>query len=482
MTRAKRQESQPPPVVESNPEVEAALLGTMLIDQRSIDIALGAKLSAKDFTKPAHSHIYAAIVEIYETGGNAHPLTVATKLRRMGLLREAGGDDYLDALFDADPPFEAARQFVNEVKECSLKNQHMAALAEWQTLVNDPTIDSSDVLARLERLTYQLAGGQDIGTGRLAPMSEIYPEFLEHLKRLQEREHKMTGTPTGMRELDEMLLGLQPQSLVIVGARPSMGKTAFALRLACHAAFEENCPVLFFSLEMGASELTQRMLAFEANVDSNVLKGGRKIDAGELARVEDAGKRFAQSPLYIFDNPNVTLPTIRSMCQQVRARAGDIGLVVIDYIQLIQGTSRTENRQQEVSSISRGLKILARELNAPVVAVSQLSRNLEARTDKRPMLADLRESGSLEQDADVVLFLYRDVVYNPKTEDKFIGEVIVAKHRNGPVGTIRLAWLPEYSAFTDLAGQSEAPTDTGVMIPAMAQHPSLDRDDEEEPF
>jgi replicative DNA helicase len=276
--------------------------------------------------------------------------------------------------------------------------------------------------------------------------------------------------------------------------------TAFGLGLAAYAAFSEKKPTLFFSLEMGYLELIQRMLAFEADVNGQVLKGKRKLTEDEQARVNAANKRFMESPLFIYDNPNVTLPTIRSMCRQVKARTGELGLVVIDYIQLIQGASKSENRQQEVSEISRGLKILARELKTPVVALAQLSRNLESRVDKRPMLADLRESGSLEQDADVVMFLYRDVMYNPASEDKHIGEVIVAKHRNGANGTVRLVFLPEQSAFCDTklpGGEEEAAEGAAQekgsavghhsdgaagndVVPALAGHSSLD--DTEEPF
>ncbi|HJL99733.1 MAG TPA: replicative DNA helicase, partial [Acidimicrobiales bacterium] len=260
----------------------------------------------------------------------------------------------------------------------------------------------------------------------------------------------ITGLPTGYLDFDELLSGLQPSNLVIVGARPSMGKTAFGLGMAANAALEAQRPVLFFSLEMGHLELTQRMLCSDARVDSQRMRNGNLAE-DDWPKITRAVGKLGEAPIWIDDNPNLTVMEIRAKARRLKSRLGDLGLIVVDYLQLMSGRGTAENRQVEVSEMSRGLKILARELDTPIVALSQLSRALESRTDKRPMLADLRESGSIEQDADVVAFIYRDEVYNPESPDIGSAEVIVAKHRNGPTGTVRLAWLSNYTRFANMS-------------------------------
>jgi replicative DNA helicase len=282
------------------------------------------------------------------------------------------------------------------------------------------------------------------------PLRDLLDTSLDRLEHLFMRGDAITGLPTGYLDLDELLSGLQPSTLVVVGARPSVGKTAFALGMAAHAAVEEHKPVLFCSLEMGHLELTQRLLAAEARVDSSKMRNGRLTDA-DWTKISHALGRLSEAPLFIDDNPNLTVMEIRANARRLKSRVGELGMVVIDYLQLMSGRGRAENRQVEVSEMSRGLKILARELETPVVALSQLSRALELRADKRPMLADLRESGSIEQDADVVLFLYRDEVYNPESPDVGTAEVILAKHRNGPTGNVRLAFLGHYTRFANMA-------------------------------
>jgi replicative DNA helicase len=280
-------------------------------------------------------------------------------------------------------------------------------------------------------------------------LKELLTESLERLDHLYGRGETITGVPTGYSELDTLLSGLQPSNLIVVGARPSMGKTAFALGLASHAASSHGVPVLFFSLEMSHLEIAQRVLAAEARLDVTKLRNGRLLDS-DWPRISSAIGRIDTAPLFIDDNPNVTIMDIRAKARRMRSSNG-IGLVVIDYLQLMTGRSSAENRQVEISEISRGLKILARELQLPVVALSQLSRGLEARADKRPMLADLRESGAIEQDADVVMFIYRDEVYNPESPDRGTAEVLIAKHRNGPTGVAHLAFIANYAKFGELA-------------------------------
>jgi replicative DNA helicase len=280
-------------------------------------------------------------------------------------------------------------------------------------------------------------------------IDELLNEAMDHLETKFENDNAITGTATGYDDLDDLLSGLQPGALNIVGARPAMGKTAFGLGMATHVAKTSGQPVVVFNLEMGHSEITQRILSSEAKVDSTKLRTGR-LNESDWSKVGLAVGRL-EIPLFLDDNPQVTVMEIRAKARRIKAQYGGLGLVVIDYLQLMGGSGRAENRQLEVSDISRNLKILARELEVPIVALSQLSRNLEARQDKRPMLSDLRESGSLEQDADVVMFLYRDEVYNPESPDKGSAEVIVSKHRSGPIGTKRLVFLGQYTRFDNAA-------------------------------
>jgi replicative DNA helicase len=281
----------------------------------------------------------------------------------------------------------------------------------------------------------------------IAPLLE---QSLDHIEALYERGEAITGIPTGYTDLDEMLAGLQPSNLVIVGARPSMGKTALSLGMATHAAMHARKPVLVFSLEMSHLELTQRMLCAEARVDANRLRTGH-LQEPDWPKISHAVGRLGEASIFIDDNPHLTVMEIRAKARRLKSRLGELGLVVVDYLQLMTGRPDAENRQVEVSEISRGLKILARELECPVVGLSQLSRQLETRADKRPMLADLRESGSLEQDADVVLFIYRDEVYNPESADRGVAEIIIAKHRNGPTGVVQLAFVDRYTLFANMA-------------------------------
>ncbi|MCH2623758.1 MAG: replicative DNA helicase, partial [Acidimicrobiales bacterium] len=293
-----------------------------------------------------------------------------------------------------------------------------------------------------------------VGQGRVADsmgvMSDLLNANLDRLEELYSRGSNITGTPTGFDGLDEITSGLQEDSLVIVGARPAMGKTSFALGLASHVAIEEDLPALIFSLEMSQLELSQRILCSEARVDSQRIRNGQLTDE-DWSRINHGVGKLAEAPIWIDDNPATSVMEIRAKSRRLKSRIGKLGVIVVDYIQLMTGRSAAESRQVEVSEISRGLKLLARELQTPVIGVSQLSRGLETRQDKRPMLSDLRESGSIEQDADLVVFIYRDEVYNAESSDMGTAEIIVAKHRNGPTGTLRLAFLPQYTRFANLA-------------------------------
>jgi replicative DNA helicase len=303
-------------------------------------------------------------------------------------------------------------------------------------------------LDEAESRVYSIADDRVVDSTRA--LHELIPGTFDALQAASERNQSITGTPTGYQDLDELLSGLQPSTLNIVGARPAMGKTALGLGIATHVAKTTRLPVLVFSLEMGHTELTHRILSSEAEVESQKFRTGQLTEA-DWTKLGRALNRLEDVPLYLDDNPRVTVMEIRAKARRIKSRSNGLGLILIDYLQLMSGGTSSENRQLEVSEISRGLKILARELQVPIIALSQLSRSLETRADKRPMLADLRESGSLEQDADVVMFLYRDEVYNRDSPDKAAAELIIAKHRSGPTGMARLVFRGQYTKFGNAA-------------------------------
>jgi replicative DNA helicase len=431
-----------------NLEAEESLLGAMLLTKDAIVAATEVGVRAEDFYKPAHGHVFDAIVDLYGAGEPVDPVTVAEALRRTGLLEAIGGPATLISLQARPPATASAGRYARIVEEHALLRRLIGVAGEIAELGYGLPDDVRTAVDRAEALVFQVAQRRVSDSSRA--LRDVLDAALDRLELLYDKGDAVTGVPTGHRELDEITAGLQPSSLVIVGARPGAGKTSFALGIAAHAALEANRPVLFFSLEMDHSELAQRLLAAEAKVESTRLRNGRLQDA-DWNKLMHAIGRMAEAPLYVDDNPMTSVLDIRAKARRLKANLGDLGLVVIDYLQLMTGRAKAENRQVEVSEISRGLKILARELNCPVVALSQLSRNLEQRADKRPVLADLRESGSLEQDADLVIFLYRDKLYNRDSVDQGAAEVHVAKHRSGPTAAFELVFLERYTRFADLA-------------------------------
>jgi replicative DNA helicase len=444
--RARLSASRVPP---HNLDAEQSLLGAMLLSRDAIAAAMET-CGADDFYKPAHSHIFDAINTLYNVGEPADPVTVGDELGRAGLLEAVGGLPALVALQADTPATTNAARYARIVEEHALLRRLIAVAGEIAELGYSVPEDVASTLDRAEAMVFNVAERRV--TDSLKPITELLFASMDRLERLFDRGDAITGVPTGYVDLDEKLYGLQPSSLVIVGARPAMGKSAFALGIAAHAAMEARVPTLVFSLEMGCEEITQRLLVSEARVDAGRMRNGRLLEA-DWPKISQAVARLGDAPLFIDDNPNTTVMEIRAKARRLKAREGALGLIVVDYLQLMSGGggSNPENRQLEVSAISRGLKILARELEVPVVALSQLSRNLESRADKRPVLADLRESGSLEQDADVVLFLYRDEMYIAESVDRGSAEVIVAKHRNGPTGKLQLAFLDHYTRFANMA-------------------------------
>jgi replicative DNA helicase len=419
----------------------------MLLSRDAIAAAVEV-VSADDFYKPVHGHVYDAITALFGQGEPVDPVTVADQLRRAGLLDAVGGPAALVTLQAGTPAVGSAARYGRIVEEHAMLRRLIGVAGEIAELGYEPPDDVAMAVDRAESLVFDVA--QRRVTDSMAPLRELLEQKLDHLEMLYERGESITGVPTGYTDLDERLAGLQPSNLVIVGARPSMGKTSFALGIAAHAALEAQTPVLFFSLEMSHLELTQRLLCAEARVDATRMRNGR-LHESDWPKISHAVGRLAEAPMYIDDNPHLTVMEIRAKARRLKSRAGGLGLIIIDYLQLMTGRHNAENRQVEVSEMSRGLKILARELEVPVVALSQLSRNLEMRADKRPQLADLRESGSLEQDSDVVVLIYREELYNPETPDRGTAEIIVSKHRNGPTGAVQLAFLDHYTRFANMA-------------------------------
>ncbi|MCP3856344.1 MAG: replicative DNA helicase [Actinomycetia bacterium] len=434
-----------------NLQAEESLLGAMLLSRDAVSVAVEST-AADDFYKPAHGHIFEAITNLYSVGEPVDPVTVAEELKRAGLLEMVGGPQTLVTIQAGTPAIGNAGHYATIIEEYALLRRLIQVSNEIAEIGYGLPDDVTKAIDEAESRIFQVAERRVIDS--TAEIKDLLSDTLDRLELLYERGEAITGTPTGYNDLDQLLAGLQPSALYVIGARPAMGKTAFALGMAANAAMQAGKPVLFFSLEMSQLELTQRVLCSDALVDSSRVRTGR-LNEADWTKISHAVGRLAEAPMYIDDNPNVNVMEIRAKARRLKSRVGDLGLIVVDYIQLMTGRSGAESRQVEVSEISRGLKILARELEVPVIALAQLNRQLEARTDKRPILSDLRESGSLEQDADVVIFLYRDEVYEAESPDQGMAEIIVAKHRNGPVGKVMLAFRGQYTRFDDMARRDD---------------------------
>jgi len=430
-----------------NIEAEASLLGAMLL---TVDAIIDATqvVEAAHFYKPVHQSIFSAITALYSRGEAVDVVTVNDELKRAGVDDSVAGTGALMSLSAGTPAATNATHYARIVYEHAILRSLITTAHEIAEIGYSQPEDVQSAIDTAETMVFNVAQGKV--TDSMAFMHDLLGETLDDIEQLYDRGDAITGTPTGFIDLDEMTAGLQPNSLVVIGARPAMGKTSFALGLASHAAMVEQRPVLLFSLEMSKLEISKRMLCMEAKVDATSIRNGRLKD-DDWTKLAQAMGRLGKAQLWIDDDPNVTVMDIRAKSRRLKSKVGDMGMVVVDYLQLMSGRASAENRQVEISEISRGMKILARELECPVVALSQLSRSLEQRTDKRPMLADLRESGAIEQDADIVMFLYRDEIYNPDTADKGQAEVLIAKHRAGPTGVVRLAWLGHQTRFANMA-------------------------------
>ncbi|MFV0259444.1 MAG: replicative DNA helicase [Acidimicrobiales bacterium] len=455
MSDGRSRPSPPTRVPPHNLRAEESVLGAMLLSREAIAEVVEV-LEPDHFYKPAHGHLYDAIISLYGSGEPVDAVTVADELKRAGLLDEIGGPAVLLDFQATTPAISNAAHYAKIVEEHALLRRLIVVSNEIAEDAYSVPEDVEQAVDDAESRVFEVA--QRRVTDTTKAIRDLLPANLDRIEMLYDRGESITGLSTGYLDLDEKLAGLQPNALYVVGARPAMGKTAFALGMAANSAMKDQRPVLIFTLEMGQLELSQRLLCSDALVDSGRVKTGR-LDESEWNRITHAVGRLAEAPIFIDDNAHTTVMDIRAKARRLKSRHGDLGMVIVDYIQLMSGRSSAESRQVEVSEISRNLKILARELEAPVVALAQLNRGLEQRTDKRPMLSDLRESGSLEQDADVVLFLYRDEVYDDASPDKGVAEVLIAKHRNGPTGKVRLAFRGQYTRFDNMAHHGAPPGD-----------------------
>ena len=430
-----------------NLDAEQSILGAVLLENSALNKALEV-IVEEDFHRGAHRIIFAGMIELADRNEVVDQITLTELLKTKGQLEQVGGAAYVAELVQAVPSASNIRYHCKIVREKSLLRGLIRTATEIVTKGYDGLGDSEDLLEYAEREIFRLAQGR---LGRsFESMKQAVLESMEFVDRLYTRKEKITGVPTGYREIDDITAGLQPSDLIIIAGRPSMGKTSLALGMAEHAAIRANLTVGIFSLEMSKVQLVLRMLSSQANLDSHALRTGQVNRQTEWSLLVDAANRLASAGIFIDDSGGLTVHQMRGKARRLKAEHG-LDLLIIDYLQLMQGRSDSESRQQEISDISRSLKALAKELDIPVVALSQLSRAVENRTDKRPVLSDLRESGAIEQDADVVMFIYREEVYNPDTEEKrHIADILIRKHRNGPTGDRQLTFLEQYAKFANL--------------------------------
>ncbi|HMM22628.1 MAG TPA: replicative DNA helicase [Selenomonadales bacterium] len=431
-----------------NIEAEQAVLGSMLIEREAIS-RVAEILRPEDFYREAHRLIYNAIQQLFNKSEAVDLITLTEHLRREDKLEAVGGISYVTSLANSMPTAANVAYHARIVEEKALLRQLITAATHIAGMGYEANDDVVNILDQAEKTILEVSHRKV--TGEFAPIKTIIIDAFSKIEQLYASKGGITGLSSGFKDLDRLTAGLQPSDLILIAARPSMGKTAFVLNIAQHVAVKEKKAVAVFSLEMSKEQLVQRMLCCEAPIDAQRLRIGELQD-NDWKNLVRAAERLSAAPIFIDDTPGITVAEMRSKARRLKAES-DLKLVVIDYLQLMSGSgnNKGENRQQEISEISRSLKSLARELNVPVIALSQLSRSVESRQSKKPMLSDLRESGSLEQDADIVAFLYREDYYNPETEFKNITEVIIAKHRNGPVDTIQLYFHKAFTKFADLS-------------------------------
>ena len=433
-------------VMPNSVEAEQSVIGSMLMDREAI-IAAADILVADDFYQKEYGVLFQAMVNIHSENKPVDLVTLLERLKSMDVPPEVCSIDFVRDLTNAVPTSANVKQYANIVKEKSILRN---VIKVNEAITNECYLgrESADsILEETEKQLFKLL--QSRGAEDITPIKDVVMEAINRIEAASKQSGSVTGIPTGFTDLDYRTAGLQPSDMILVAARPSMGKTAFALNLAAHAACKKHITTEIFSLEMSKVQLMNRFLAMESGVSAQNMRTGNLSD-GEWEKLVEGAAILGDSGLVIDDTPGISISDMRSKCRKIKLEHDNLGLIIIDYIQLMTSNSRSESRQQEVSEISRSLKALARELNVPVIALSQLSRAVEQRPDHRPMLSDLRESGAIEQDADVVMFLYRDEYYKKDTDKPGVAEVIIAKQRNGPTGTVELAWIGDRQRFANL--------------------------------
>jgi replicative DNA helicase len=430
----------PDRVPPSNLEAEESVLGSMMLSGEAIADVIEI-VQPSDFYRSAHEKIFATLREIYGRGEPVDAITAVEELKRRQLLEEVGGHLYISELVERVPTPSAASSYARIVAETSLLRRLIKAAADIMDAAYSAPEEPERVADDAEQRIYEVARHDE--KDQVASLNELVDQAMEDLEKIQNRESAFAGVPTGFQDVDALLSGMQSGNLIVVAARPGVGKSSFVTNLARNVAVDSTKPVAMFSLEMSRWEIGMRLLCAEARVPWDLIRN-KRVAADDWSRIAQAADTLHDSPLYIVDSGNVTLVDIRAKARRLSARKQGLGLIIVDYLQLMSHTRRVDNRQQEIAEISRGLKMLAKELHIPVIAVSQLNRDPERRQDKRPQLSDLRESGAIEQDADVVMFIHRDDMDPAK---KGLADLIVAKHRNGPTGTIPLTFLPHLTQF-----------------------------------
>ena len=426
-------------------EAEQSVVGSMIMDKEAIVIAIEMLLQ-EDFYYQQNGLLFQAMVELYNAGEPVDIVTLQDKLKAMNVPEEISSLEFVKDLITAVPTSANVKFYAQIVKDKSVLRRLIKVTEEIQNKCYLGQGELEDILADTEKNIFHLL--QNRGGGDYVPIKEVVLNALEKIELASKTQGNVTGIPTGFIDLDYKTSGLQPSDFILIAARPSMGKTALVLNMAQYIAFHENMSIAIFSLEMSKEQLVNRLFSLESRVDAQILRSGNLNDSDWEKLIEGAGV-IGKSKLIIDDTPGISISELRSKCRKYKLEQ-DLKLIIIDYLQLMSGNGKNDSRQQEISDISRSLKGLARELNFPVIALSQLSRAVEQRPDHRPMLSDLRESGAIEQDADVVMFIYRDDYYNKDSDMKNIAEVNIAKQRNGPIGTVNLVWLPQYTKFANM--------------------------------
>ncbi|MCX7926757.1 MAG: replicative DNA helicase [Candidatus Omnitrophica bacterium] len=429
-----------------NIEAEMAVLGSLLLDENAIGFAIES-ITKDSFYKNAHRIIFEVILSLYNQNKAVDLITVTDELKRLGVLEEVGGVSYLTELVNTVPSAANIAHYVAIVKEKSILRSLITNAQKIIQFCHENEGPVDELVDRAERLIFEVSDIRSQST--CLPIKEIIKESIEAIDRLYQNKSHVTGIPTGFIDFDRMTAGLQPSDLIVIAGRPSMGKSALALGIAEYAGVIAKVPLAIFSLEMSKEQLVQRLLCSHAKVDANKVRTGY-LATSDWPRLTAAAGKLSEAPIFIDDTPAISVLELRAKARRLKANC-NIKLLIVDYLQLMRGSGSAESRQQEISDISRALKALARELDVAVIAISQLSRAVESRVDHRPQLSDLRESGAIEQDADLVVLILREEYYNPTPENEGKAEIIIAKQRNGPVGSFNLTFLKEFTRFENMA-------------------------------